>query len=86
MAPLRKGEGLITFVVLLGLIGWLAKVVWQLRLSRTKGEVRTRKGYVTRTDSPTVFELCVLVYRVHLVVGIGLLIVVLMLAIDQISK
>jgi hypothetical protein len=60
--------------------------VWRLRLSRTKGEVRTRSGYVTRTDNPTVFELCVLVYRVHLVVGIGLLIVVLMLAIDQISK
>jgi hypothetical protein len=86
MAPLRKGEGLITFVVLLGLIGWLAKVVWQLWLSRTKGEVRTRNGYVTRTDNPTVFELIVLVYWVHLIVGIGLLIVVLMLAVDQISK
>jgi hypothetical protein len=77
---------LITFVVLLGLIGWLASVVWQLRLSRAKGKVRTRNGYVLRADNPTMFELCVLFYWIYLILGIGMLVGVLILAINQISS
>jgi hypothetical protein len=84
-AVFLAGEGgLTTFVVLLGLVGWLANVAWQLRLSRTEGKVRTRNGYVVRADNPAMFELCVLFYWISLALGIVMLIGVLILAINQI--
>jgi hypothetical protein len=73
-----------TFVALLASIGWLICVVWQLRLSRIKGKVRTRNGYILRADNPAMFELCVLVYWVHLVLGVAILVGLLILTSTQI--
>jgi hypothetical protein len=77
---------LITFVTLAGTIGWLAIVVWQLRLARTKGKVWSRNGYVTRASNETVFESCVFFYWIALVWGTGMLIGILISAINQISN
>jgi len=77
---------LITFVTLAGMIGWLALVVWQLRLARTKGKVWSRNGYVTRGSNETVFESCVFFYWFALVWGTGMLIGILISVIHQISN
>ena len=55
-----------TFLGLAGGIGYLAMVVWQLRLAATKGKVWSRNGYVTRTSNETVFGACVCFYWVAL--------------------
>ncbi|MGH6679097.1 MAG: hypothetical protein ACREDL_09250 [Bradyrhizobium sp.] len=77
---------MITFLVLAGMVGWLTSVIWQLRLSRTKGKVLSRNGYVLRADNPTLFEACVVFYWIALVWGSGMLIGVLISAIKQISN
>ena len=57
---------MMTFLVLAGMLGWLASVVWQLRLASTEGKVWSRNGYVTRTSNETVFGACVCFYWVAL--------------------
>lgn len=67
------------------MIGWLASVVWQLRLASTEGKIWSRNGYVTRTTNETVFDACVLFYWGALVWGTGMLIAVVIFTIKQIS-
>lgn len=75
-----------TFLVLASMIGWLAGVIWQLRLAATEGKVLSRNGYVTRNSNETVFEACVFFYRFALVWGSGMLILMVIGAIKQISN
>jgi hypothetical protein len=81
-----KGYLLITFATLAGMVGWLTLIVWQLRLARTKGKVLSRNGYVIRADNPTQFDACVIFYWIALVWGAGMLIGMLISAINQISN
>ena len=67
-----------------GMIGWLAAVVWQLRLASTKGKVWSRNGYVTRDETP--FDGCVFFYWIALVWGTGMLIGMIVVTIKQISN
>ena len=82
----RKGYVLTTLVPVAGMIGWLAVIVWQLRLAETKGKVWSRNGWVTRENNETVFESCVVFYWIALMWGAGMLIAMIILAIKQISN
>jgi hypothetical protein len=82
----KESHLLIAFVTLAGVIGWLASVVWQLRLARTKGKVWSHNGYVTRASNETVFESCVVFYWIALVWGAGMLIGMIAVTIKQISN
>jgi hypothetical protein len=66
------------------MIGWLAAVVWQLRLANTKGKVWSRNGYVNRGQ--TAFDGCVVFYWIALVWGAGMLIGMVVVTIKQISN
>ena len=65
------------------MIGWLAVVVWQLRLAGTKGKVWSRTGYVTRGSNEMLFGACVFFYWVALVWGTGMLIGIMIVAIKH---
>jgi hypothetical protein len=75
---------LIEFLVLVGMLGWLASVVWQLRLASTKGKVWSRNGYVTRASNETVFGASVCFYWVALGWGAVMLFCMVISTIRQI--
>jgi hypothetical protein len=75
---------LIAALTIAGMIGWLAGVVWQLRLANTVGKVLSRNGYVTRDE--IAFDGCVAFYWIALVWGTGMLIGMLVFAIKEISN
>ena len=64
---------MLTLLVFAVLIGWLASIVWQLRLASTAGKVLSRNGYVTRASNEATFEACVFIFWVQLVFGFALL-------------
>ena len=68
------------------MIGWLATVVWQLRLASTKGIVWSRSGYVTRTSNETMFEACVFSYWAMLAFGSVMLFCMVVATIKEISS
>lgn len=68
---------LVIIATLAFLIGWLALIVWQLRLAYTKGKVWSRMGYVTRESNEITFDSCVATYWVFLGFGIVMLYVLL---------
>lgn len=73
-----------TLLVLTGAVGWLASVVWQLRLAATKGKVLSRNGYVTRGTAA--FDGCVVFYWIALVWGTGITIAIVIVALRQTSN
>ncbi len=75
---------MIEFLVLVGMLGWLASVVWQLRLASTKGKVWSRNGYVTRASNETVFGASVCFYWVALGWGAVMLFCMVISTIRQI--
>ena len=75
---------MIEFLVLVGMLGWLASVVWQLRLASTKGKVWSRNGYVTGASNETVFGASVCFYWVALGWGAVMLFCMVISTIRQI--
>ena len=71
------------FLALLFAIGWVASIIWQLRLSQTEGKVLSRNGYVHSTRNPVMFEACVAFFWFALIWGTGLMIAMAILAINQ---
>lgn len=63
--------------------GFLALVIWQLKLSQTKGIVWSRNGYVGREENPTLFAACVVFYWFALIWSAGMMVMALFTVIPQ---
>jgi len=69
---------------MVGMLVWLAVVIWQLRLASTKDKIWSRTGYVTRGQ--IAFDGCVVFYWFALVWGTGMLIGTIAFAIKRVSN
>jgi hypothetical protein len=68
------------FLILFGMVAWLATVVWQLWLAETKGKIWARTEYITRESNETTLGACVASYWVMLGVGIVMFYVLIIVA------